>query len=131
MDDPASLRAVEAEIDGEYRRNRLMTHPRGQVWWALLSSMEEWSIAPLVSGKQRSLHEHGAGVDSLINVLKYALRWVKSSCGESDELHDPTRRFVIRPLTTLSTLHGSTMPSRQYSATGATMSSNWSLTAIA
>src|SRR5260370_5372905 len=82
-----------------------MTDTRGQALWALLSSVEEWSIAPLVSGKRRSVQDHGAGVDNLINVLKYAIRWARSSCGEGDELrrsYEPLRYKAAHDLIDLA-----------------------------
>src|ERR1039458_9435747 len=94
MDLSASLQAVEAEIDGEYRSNPLLLQPRAQAVWALLSSVEEWSIAPFVSGKMRSVHDHGSGVDNQINVLKYTLHWITKGCATSGKLvqaYEPTR----------------------------------------
>jgi hypothetical protein len=93
MDLSESLQAVEAEIDGEYRSNPLLLQPRAQAAWALLSSVEEWSSAPLVIGKMRSVHDHGSGVDNQINILKYALDWITRSCSTSGKLvqaYEPT-----------------------------------------
>src|ERR1022692_3959875 len=130
MDLSASLQAVEAEIDGEYRSNPLLLQPRAQAVWALLSSVEEWSIAPFVSGKMRSVHDHGSGVDNQINVLKYTLHWITKGCATSGKLCRHMSRLVIRPLLSSSSLRSNIVLSPRYSNIGTKVSSNWNLMEI-
>ena len=77
----AELRAVEREVDTFYRNNALLSLPRSQAMWYLLAECEEWFFRRHASGEQLDL----AYVDTVMNLVRWPLRWLWKHCGSKLE----------------------------------------------
>jgi hypothetical protein len=100
------LRAVERQIDISYRSNLLTSIPRPQAVWCLLAACEELFVRQLVpSATPPTAHEERALADSVINLLKWPLRWLTQACPEGDKLretYDPNLYEAAWALTELA-----------------------------
>ena len=78
------LRHAEHAIDRAYLDNKLVERPFPEAAWCFLAACEEYLVAPFIQSDvviaRPSGHEMHAQSDSIINLAKWPLRWLRDTC---------------------------------------------------
>lgn len=110
--DPVSheLRAIEKEIDNQYKTNPLISLPFGISAWHLLAYYEDKSLFSMLNHPGASMHEVAAIADNLVVELQYSLYWLWKECPKGGDVPQHYRDGLYGASHELSQLASNYMP---------------------
>ena len=79
----SELREVERQVDNEFLKNALTSEPFAQAAWHFLAHFEDHFVRQYIQAPSDELQYH-ALADNLINPSRWALKWLSSTCHQSN-----------------------------------------------